>query len=278
MRADALARNRRLLGYGARNVAFKESIDPRPRIRLAIAVEEYSFRRRASRRQCPQQLDRIRPERTRSYLPALAQDLNGVGMPVKVLNRKLRRLAHARTRVIKKQYKGMVAFALRARTVRSIEKRLDLFAIQTGDGRYHSLLEGDHANLGAPLKVFRSVLTDEAGKGMDGAQALVARARCAAALTFDVLQKDPDTLGGKVEHRQFFDWPTRLRRSERQQLQQHIAIAFLGIEGEVALTDEVLKQEAAHPGSNQGGVNHDGALLRNAQTACLLPATAVASR
>jgi hypothetical protein len=80
----------------------------------------------------------------------------------------------------------------------------------------HRLFEGDLAYLGAPLEVFGCVLTDETCKRMDRTQALIARTDGAASPTLDLFQEEPNTIGGKVLHRQLLDASTDVSRNEWQ--------------------------------------------------------------
>jgi hypothetical protein len=118
-------------------------------------------------------------------------------------------------------------------------------------------LEGNAADFSAPGDMLRTVLGHEAGQGADGGQALIARGTRALALLLDVLQEGAHALRADLLHGQSIKGLMALPGDERQQEPQRIAVAQLRLTRKITFNDEVLKEEAADPGTQQSGVIHD---------------------
>ncbi len=86
---------------------------------------------------------------------------------------------------------------------------------------------------------------DVAGEGTDGREALVAGTGRAASAVLDVCQEGEYALGTEVTHGQPVDRHTRLAGDEGKQKSQRVAVAELGVAGQVALAHQVLLEEAA---------------------------------
>jgi hypothetical protein len=86
---------------------------------------------------------------------------------------------------------------------------------------------------------------------LEGTQALVAGARTAAAVGFDVLEELPDPLGGDIGDGQPIDRSAAVLGYEGQQLHEHVSVAFLRVHREITFADQMLEKEAANPGADQ---------------------------
>lgn len=162
-------------------------------------------------------------------------------MPVEVAYGELRGLACTGSRVVQKQQQCVLTLTLRGEAFGSGEQRVHLRPVQTGDGRLENLLEGDQADLAAPLKVFGAVLTDKPCERVNATEALIAGTGATTARAFQMREKQADPLRGQVGHDEPIDWLLDLLGHKRQQLGEHVAIAPLGVQREIAFADQVFE-------------------------------------
>jgi hypothetical protein len=64
-------------------------------------------------------------------------------------------------------------------------------------------------------------------------------------------EKEPDAISGDVDHMEAVDRLPGLLCDERDELTQCIAIAVLGVAGEIAFGDDMLQQETPNPGAKR---------------------------
>src|SRR5262249_53915452 len=122
-----------------------------------------------------------------------------------------------------------------------------------GAGRF---LEQDGMYFPAPLNVLWAVQADEVRQGADCCQALVARGGTTAPLLCQLAQEGPYSIGREVFDPEPVEALAGAAGGERQEQAQRVAVAALGVAGQIAFADEVLKQEAPDPRTQQGGVSH----------------------
>jgi hypothetical protein len=96
------------------------------------------------------------------------------------------------------------------------------------------------------------MFSDETGKGMNPAEPLVACADRAVPLFFHMRQKETHHLRGEIVHRQTVDPLVYLAGQIGQQQYEHVAVAFLGIDGKVAFGHQMFGQESTDPGTEHG--------------------------
>jgi hypothetical protein len=66
----------------------------------------------------------------------------------------------------------------------------------------------------------------------------------------------PNQFWEYVSDREMFDAPAGPGGDKRQELKQHVAIALLRVDGEIALGDEMFQQKTPDPATDQCGVSH----------------------
>src|SRR5581483_11505263 len=202
-------------------------MDTRTSDGVSVAVQEDSLSGCAADRQCPQDIERCWPQGASTPFVALSEDLHTVGIVVELVDRQCGCCADARAGVVEEEQHCVVALTLRRRTLWSSQKSLHLGAIEASDGRLDRSFERDETQLAAPLDMLRGALTNKAGQSMEGTQALVAGARTAASVGFDVLEELPDPLGGDICDGQPIDRSAGLLGYEGQQLHEHVSVALL---------------------------------------------------
>lgn len=84
---------------------------------------------------------------------------------------------------------------------------------------------------------------------MQRRQSLIAGRDAAGARLFEVVQKLSDAVGRQVAGAQPVDRGLGRGGDERNEQRQRIAIALPRVLGEMTFAHQVLKQEAAHPGT-----------------------------
>ena len=192
-------------------------------------------------------LDSIWPERATTLLAPLAHDPDGPRMPVDVADPERCRLTHTRTRVVKEQQQGVIAYSLARRSIGSGKQRIDLQLLQVGDAGIDALLNRYHPNLGAPFDVLWAVRTDEPGQSVNRAEALVPRGRGALPFALQMSEEGANHLGRQIGHCQLVDGRTFALRHIGKKQDEHVAIARARVEGKVPFRCCVLQQEPADP-------------------------------
>ena len=119
------------------------------------------------------------------------------------------------------------------------------------------LLEGDEANLRAPLDMLGTVLADESSQGVKAAEALIAGGCDTATLRLQIGEELPDQIRREIGDRQPVDRFLPMIADVGQKQRQHVAIASLGVDRKVALLHQILKQETPYPRAEQCMVSHD---------------------
>ena len=133
--------------------------------------------------------------RAAALLAPLADDADGLRVPIDVADPERRGLARACTGVVKEQQQRMIAYPLARQSIGSGQQRIDLRLLQVSDAGRNTLLDRHHPDLGAPFHVLRTVRADEPGQGMDRAETLVPRGRGAVPHALNVSEEGANHLG-----------------------------------------------------------------------------------
>jgi hypothetical protein len=87
----------------------------------------------------------------------------------------------------------------------------------------------------------RAVFADESCQRTNGSKALVAGGDTAAPGGLEIREKEPHELGRDIDDRKTVDLFSGLLGHEGNDLTKRITVAMLGIAGEIALGNDVLK-------------------------------------
>ena len=146
----------------------------------------------------------------------------------------------------------MLSAPLRSKHVGCGEESVHFRFVEIADLRLAGSLDGNQVDLRPPVDVFRCMLADETGKGMNAAEPLVACAYRAMPLFLHVGQEQAHHLRGEIVHRQTVDPLVQLRGQIGQQQDEHVAVALLGVDGKVAFGHQMFDQESPDPGAQHG--------------------------
>src|SRR6516162_984772 len=102
---------------------------------------------------------------------------------------------------------------------------------------------------------------------MDGRQPLVASDLTALAIALQVVQKLADDFRRQLFHGHAIDGAAYLLAGKRQQQCQRVAVAGLGVEGKIALGDQMFQQEPPDPRTKQALILHCRPPSRTEQSA-----------
>ena len=123
----------------------------------------------------------------------------------------------------------------------------------------------------------RRTHADEARQRMDGRKPLVAGDAAALAIMLQVVKEFANDCRGQVLHGHAIDSAAALFAGEWQQQHQSVAVAGLGVSGEIALGHQMLQQEPPNPRAQKALILHDRPPLRTGQSVGLPPGADPAS-
>ena len=132
--------------------------------------------------------------------------------------------------------------------VRGRQQGIHFRFIQIGNRRLTGFLEGDQANLGAPVDVFGVLFADKSCQGMNAAQPLIACAGRAATLLFHVGEEQTHEPRRQIVNGQAVNGFVRLTGGKRKQSPEHVAVAFLGVHRQIAVRYQMFQQKTPNPG------------------------------
>ena len=147
----------------------------------------------------PQQVGRLRPQRTPALLTALAHEpeLEGAG-ELEVVGPEVEQLLDSRAGVEQRREEGIVASPVVGRAIDGAEDGGDLLVLQVLHGPGAGALEGEAQDALRVLEAVGMLGRDVPEEGVNRGQANIARRGPAVARGFEVLEEGCDGLGGEV--------------------------------------------------------------------------------
>ena len=228
--------------------------------RLPTAVQEETFMGSTPGNQWRQGVYCKRPQRAHAHLPPFSQESDarrGI-VHAKTVDRETGNFVSAGTRVVHEEQQSVVPSSLIGVPIWRAQQGIRFLLGHVLSLRQLGLLERNTPDIVTPDEVLGIVAAYEARPGTNGSQSLVARSYRASPLLFQVLQEELEPLFGDVLESQGVDWASALITDEGKQQMKGIAIALLGVLGEVPLPEDVVFQEAAHPLVDQFSVSRHG--------------------
>ena len=118
------------------------------------------------------------------------------------------------------------------------------------------LLCCDGTDLGTPVEMARITTCDEAGKGTDGRQALIACLDTASPIVLQVRQELQYPLYRQVFHGQSVHWLAHLTADEWKQQFEAVAIACLCVPRQISFGNDVLREKPFQPRGEGSDFTH----------------------
>ena len=102
-----------------------------------------------------------------------------------------------------------------------------------------------------------TTLRHKAGEGADGSKPLVAGSDLAAPRGLEVGEKSADEIRREIDHSETIDRLFLHPCDERDEQAERVAVAVLGIAGEIAFSDDMFQQKAPYPWAKQRVITHE---------------------
>jgi hypothetical protein len=118
------------------------------------------------------------------------------------------------------------------------------------------LFERDQADLRAPLDMLWTAFADESREGVNAGETLVTGGGTAVSLLLEKDEKLTNKIGPKIDNGEPVDRLSEVAHCIGEKLCQHVAVASLGVDREVAIAHQVLEQETTDPRPEGGMISH----------------------
>jgi len=250
MRMNALAGEARRRGVSQRRILPQEVAEPEPCQGLSAAIAEDPFGGRPIeprlREKRPQNLCGPGPERTDPLLASLAEEPD-LKRPdeLEVPRPEVEELLYAGTGIEHHDEKGVVPASRGTRAVDGVEHGADLVVGEVLDDARASPLEGHGEETLADFEVLGVLRGDEAGEGVDGREAGVARHGAVAAGGLKVIEERDHAAGIDVADVEIDDVPSPAGREEPEQQREGVAVTEDSVRAEAARQRHVLRTSAS---------------------------------